>query len=369
MLDIYFNFIKDSETTEGCIDLHTPLHYNLTTNQLHFIKSPCTSEINIEGLEQDPFINILREALIPYVRHFPGRTVKNLKLSLNNDQYIVISTHFPQIIKEWFGLTIYRVEKKLMPIKNELELSAKIYQNADQCFQQEDFSNFLTIIQQELSLFQGQRRVSRLTDNLAKIRRGRGEEFSLEKVISPRRGCSTKWDFFITNAGTPLTGILRYYHGGFLKLDLKRGVSLLDYKDPLEELHKYHCRELGGCYTLCRDLGSMLGIGTTQLRHLSTFLENASGTGFTFIEEGLIGDYPIMFVLDVKNKLPEGNKYADYLFGNERITIEEIRDEVIKSLNPEVVAPKGLLREQELREQEIFEIVKRVIRKNSIIKE
>jgi len=367
MLDIYFNFIKDSATTQGCTDLLSPLHYNLIDGQLHFINSPCTTEININGMEEDPFINVIREALLPYVRHFPGRVVRNLKLSLNDDQYIVISTHFPQIIQQWFGLTIYRVEKKLMPIQTEIELSKQVYQKADQCFQQDNFDNFIPTIQQELSNYYEQTRQASLTESLARIRRGRGEEFSLEKVITPTKDCTTKWDFFMTNAGAPLTGILRYYHGGFFKLDLGRGVSLLDYKDPLEELHNYHCRELGSCYTICRSLGSMLNIGNTQLRHLSTFLENAGGTGFTFIEEGMIGKAPIMFILDIKNKLPDSTKYADYLFGNERVTLELIRDSVIKSINPEIAAPNDLLREQEIKEKIIFEIVKKVIKKKAII--
>ncbi len=345
MKDMILNVLKDSNKIEYLI---APIHYDN--------KSKTILSLSSENIDEKPVVKNSKE-LFSYLRKFPGRIMRNIKLELNEDEFLIYASNLKYLAQGWHGITIIRTEKKYMPVNRELELSNKCYEAISK-----DYTNYfknkkMKKLGQELTkliiLYNHD-----LSKQLLEVRRNKGEKYSLENVITPNSNYTTKWDFFaFKDDGSPITDILRYYSGmGFLRLDMEKEVVLESYKAPLKDLHLLNCMSLSNLNSSFKELGEKLGFKNAKLRHLSSYLfskENYLGVGFTFINEVKINKETILLVLDVKNKLPNKDKYIDKLFGNERETLDAIKNKLKESYS--------------LNQEKIFKTAKEVINKKKII--
>jgi hypothetical protein len=215
-----------------------------------------------------------------------------------------------------------------MPITREMELSNNLYNLVGKCAESKVPVNFNNIKE----LFNNYN--NDFSRKIQAIRRNNGEDYNLEQVITPNNEHMTKWDFFMCNdVGQPITNILRYQsiNSKFFKMDMDMNINIPNvYSGDLQTLHIQNCMSLASCYSVCRQFGDNLDGNNNEfiLRHLLAYLPNAKGVGFTLIDKISVDGKDVLLVLDIKNKKKSDDKYLEYLYGNERKTLNNIKEEL-----------------------------------------
>jgi hypothetical protein len=317
MIDAYFCFIQDPAVYagEGLNHIATPIYYNGKEPKL------------IKNTTDYPFLGKSTD-VIRFAAHFPGRLVKNMKIGVGKDKYLIYSSNASYLHQGWLGLSIINADKKSMPITREIELSNNLYNMVGECAESKVPVNFNRVKE----LFNDYN--NDFSRKIQAIRRNNGEDYNLEQVITPNNEHMAKWDFFICNdVGQPITNILRYQSIGskFFKMDMNMNINMPNaYSGDLQTLHIQNCMSLASCYSICRQFGDNLDNNNNEfiLRHLLAYLPNAKGVGFTLIDKISVEGKDILLVLDIKNKKKSDDKYLEYLYGNERKTLNNIKDEI-----------------------------------------
>lgn len=343
MDDIYFTAVTDSK--EDWIKFNfPPLKFNAKTCEIVSVKSPINAQLYEKDLVEDSKLKHCL-GIIPFVMKFPGRQIRNIKVSLD-DKFAIFSSDCSYLKKQgWYGVAIMFAEKEDFPITREQQLSKSIYDIIGKHFENQGKDNVMPEITDELGLYWCDYEASKRSFYSEKFK---GENYKLEGIVEPTKDSVTKWDFFLFDErGFPLTGIYRYSHSGFVKLDMKRFVKIPSYEGILDGLHKLNCLSLNACGEMCRLLGDGLNVKRPVLRHISSYLHDDIGIGFTFLDKAVVDGKEVNFALDVKNKLYGFGKYVDRLFGKERETLDLVREKLIE--------------EQTTKQDEVFRVFKKVI--------
>ncbi len=331
MNQMYFFTIKDPFFTKEIVFNTPPLYFNEKTG---FKNLYLPDNIFVKGdyniSEPDCLINdsFLKSSIniLNYVTHFPLRTLKNLKILKETGRYLIYSINSKYLNQGWFGVAITDVFEKDLPIINEIKLSNKVFD-----FIADGLINGFLDFGGLAGVFSDY-----CTTSLPDIFEGLWRQNSLEQVVTPHEGDSTKWDFFIQDHnGLPLTNIIRYDSriNKVFALDMNRLININGVDNPIEIIHYSNCASLSGCYNVCKNDG--LG----SLKHLSSILANNKGFGFTFIDELTFVDNNflnpstknLLLNVDVKNRQLGRNKYINRLFGNERSTLRLIKKKVMNN--------------------------------------
>lgn len=348
---MYFLVIKDPRYTDKIVFKTPPLRFNKESgfeNLLLPAHKQVTGDYQFTDsiiLQKDFFLESTID-ILNYVTHFPLRTLKNLKISKGPGEYLIYTVNTKHLNQGWFGITITDAKESDLPIIKETKLGDRVYDHIASGFKKRDveFGDLARIF--------GNYCIERLSGVLE----GMWRQNSLEQVITPKKGDSTKWDLFLTSIeGLPLTNIIRYDSrlDKIFTLNMNRSVNIDEVDNLIETIHYHNCASLSGCYNVCKN--NCLG----ELKHMSSILANGKGYGFTFLDELTFTNKNFMnpssksFLvnLDVKNRRQGNNKYINKLYGNEQDALLMIKQEIeqnkvinqyINSLNKGKVSPTKL---------------------------
>jgi hypothetical protein len=212
--------------------------------------------------------------LFPYLRNSPERKINNMKIMLEQSYCIVLSINYDYInSNNFFFVNTTMLDKKYLPLKQEKILTKDINLSIAEVLKYKDLEDL-----EEQNIKEINERISfiisnyyeniktDLSDKLFKIRRNKGENYSLEETIHPNNKCNTKWDFFIIEeGGAPLTDIIRYSYSKILELDMNKQVSE---NRTIRDLQLLNSMSLWAGYGICSEIGKIIG-KKSFLRHIS----------------------------------------------------------------------------------------------------
>ncbi len=312
MMGIYF--LVTGEENNKIKFLLPPLYYDKDTKVVQNLKVDGNYYFN-DLIEEEVYLPKTIDSILPFIIHFPGRVVKNFKIKSPAGNYVIADIDNSH---GWYGITVAEASEDYLPITDELNLARKIYNLASKGLKkgEVDFYKSISLIRDY---------DNNLSSLLGRIRKKHGEEFHMEETMTPKKGDFTKWDFFAYDQnGIPVTGIHRYdSRKGFFRLDMNQEVSVSNFTGKLNDLHTLNCAGLMSFYGVCTKF-----LEGARLRHITSYLPNANGIGFTFIDRVDYGERGLILVVDVKNKLKGEKKYIGKLFGNERATLDELSRKV-----------------------------------------
>jgi len=248
MEEMYLNVIKNVTDDEDAHYLFNPVHIDSKKYTIESVKTPNNPLLNEEWMKDNPLIKQIM-FILPLVRDFKGRKVKDMKISVNDEEFLVYSTDYSLLDFGCYGVTIIRALNESMPVNKELELSENSYKMIMHVLNGEtDLKNSL----KNLILEYKNNCSLNSTFNRARHEKG-NNNYSLEKIVSDKK-VIPKWDFFIAQNGLPLTDIFRYHPkkdlfdahpDDFFRLNMNRKYELEAFStSTLDFIHTLNCAAL-----------------------------------------------------------------------------------------------------------------------------